>query len=165
MNKIVLAGCLLLFTGLLTQQVQAQDNASSNVRFGAGLVYGDRFEEAGFTINALIGLDDKLSIQPGFIYYFMGNNFTFWELNGDVHYGFYTTDKVNVYALGGLSFVHYGFDRVAGGQIVNDSDEGLGINLGIGSDFAIDGKVLPFAELKYTLGDYNQLVLSAGVRF
>ena len=164
MNKSLLAGCLLLVVGLLSSPTQAQ-NESSGVRFGAGLVYGDQIDEAGFTINALFGIDDKLSIQPSFMYYFTGNNITYWELNGDLHYGFHATETVNLYAVGGLSFVHFGFEEVIAGNRVQLDDEALGLNIGIGSDFVIDSKLLPFAELKYTIGDYDQLVLTAGVRF
>jgi len=41
----------------------------------------------------------------------------------------------------------------------------LGLNLGLGANFHISNeKILPFAELKYVISDFDQLVIFAGVK-
>ena len=41
----------------------------------------------------------------------------------------------------------------------------MGIYIGAWANFDIDERVTPFAELKYILGGFDQLVLGVGVRF
>lgn len=152
----------VLFTVLLVGLLASVSNfAQAQVRFGGGLAYGFDAEEAGITVNALVGLSDQFDLQPSFIYYFAGEGVTFWELNADAHYTFSSAGPVNLYAIGGLQLAYIGFDVF--GISANDTD--LGVNLGVGATFAPGAAISPFAELKYTVSGFEQLAISGGIRF
>ncbi|MDX1628036.1 MAG: hypothetical protein R3345_05020, partial [Fulvivirga sp.] len=69
---------------------------------------------------------------------------------------------VTAYALGGLNLATIGFDNPFGDD---DSNTELGLNLGIGTNFNINSSVMPFAQLRFVIGDADQAVLSFGVKF
>ena len=144
---------------MMTNQAEAQ------VRFGGGVAYGFDIEEIAISANALVGLNEKLAIQPSFNYYFVGEGVTFWELNGDLHYSLTGSETLDLYALGGISIVRTAIEAVIFGVPFSVSDTVIGLNLGVGANFGSGGNITPFGELKYTVGDASQLVLSAGIRF
>ena len=148
----------LLYVMLLMGVLCTMSNlAEAQVRFGAGLAYGDFPEELGITANALVDLPGPIDVQPSLIYYLIDGSRTIWELNGDLHYSFFES-TANVYVIAGLNLTRQGFE---GSEGVTE----LGLNLGIGATFLESGPISPFAELKYVVGDLDGIVLSGGVRF
>lgn len=117
----------------------------------------------GINLNAEIFIKDKIAISPKFTYYFTGSNTTFWELNGDVHYYFQGGDS-GVYGIGGLNISHSAVDFVFLGVPISASDSKFGLNVGAGYTIALEGPIIPFGELKYIISDFDQLVLTAGIR-
>jgi len=138
-----------------TQDIFAQK------RVGGGFSWGSEVDDVGININAEIFLKDNIAISPNFIYYFVGSNLTWWELNGDVHYYFQGGDT-GVYGIGGLNITHFAFDIPFLGISVSDSE--FGLNLGAGYSFGLEGPIIPFGEVKYIISNLDQLVLSAGIR-
>ncbi|MBT0606704.1 outer membrane protein [Aequorivita echinoideorum] len=161
MKKQLLTIILIAFGGIIYAQ--------NDIKLGGFLAYGSEIENLGIGVNAEFGIIENLSVVPSFIYYLPKNEnsvkLNWWELNGDVHYTVLPTESVNLYALAGLNYTHVsveidGFDFGSEG-----SDGNIGLNLGAGVDFNLDGNILPFAELKYVIMDPGQLVVSGGVKF
>lgn len=158
MKKILLT---LFFIATITYASQAQ------TRIGAGLGWGSEIEELGIGINGEFFLKDNISLNPGFIFFLVDDGpfdkRNFWTFNINGNFYFHETSSVSVYGIGGLnlstmSVEDNDFD-------LDDSSTELGINLGIGSNFDVGGAVLPYAEMKYVLGDFDQLVIFFGVKF
>jgi outer membrane immunogenic protein len=141
----------------------------AQTRVGGILAYGSEVDQWGLGINAEFFLNDRMSIQPNILLYFpeKRNNarYTFWELNGDFHYYFYDEQGISVYGLGGLNLL--AGKRKSDSDFFDGEDDTateLGLNLGLGANFTV-GNVLPFAELKYVVGDAQQAVISLGIKF
>lgn len=121
--------------------------SDTDVGIGARVVFPLRFAP-GTPLDGIASFD----------YYFpsAGN---FWELNGNVVYRFRVPrSSLAPYAGGGLNIGH----ASAGGV----SDTKPGLNLLAGTTFKLTGStLLPFAELRGVIGDFDQVVLSGGVRF
>lgn len=156
MKKFLLTLCLLT---VLAFTVQAQ------TRLGAGLAWGSDVEDLGLGINGEFFVKENISINPGLIFYFVddrGNDrLDWWELNINGNFYFAQEGSVAFYGIGGLNLTTVAIEN----DFVDDSDTELGINLGIGSNFDVGGSVMPYAELKYVLGDWDQLVLFFGAKF
>ena len=139
----------------------ASQNTFAQKRIGGGFSWGSVVEDVGINVNAEIFLKGNIAISPNFIYYFVGSNLTFWELNGDVHYYFQGGDT-GVYGIGGLNITHRAIDIPFLGISVSDNE--LGLNVGAGYSFGLEGPIIPFGEVKYIISSFDQLVLSAGIR-
>lgn len=148
--------------------------AQDEKKIGGFLAYGTEIESLGIGINAEfpIASVSQLSIAPSFIFYFpKSDSFvktTLWELNANANYYFSKTEKTGFYGIGGLNYTSVkvktdlsslGFGEISG------SDSSIGLNLGAGANFIVGKSFVPFAELKYTIGDFDQLVLSGGLKF
>jgi outer membrane immunogenic protein len=141
----------------------------AQIRVGGQLGYGTEVERWGIGANAEFFLNEKMAIAPKLLFYFPekanGVKVSYWEINGDFHYYLLSEDAVSVYGLAGLNLfsVKVKFDDSAFSN-AEYSDSELGVNLGVGLNFNV-GNVLPFAELKYVLGDVDQAVILLGVKF
>ena len=129
-------------------------------KIGVFLGYGTEVEELGIGVNGEFGINDKVSITPSFIYWFPEDPISWWELNANVNYYFSTAGTANFYGLAGLNLFGYNYDieGVDGGTEV-------GLNIGAGANFDIGKNWEPFAELKFVLGDADQLGLFFGGKF
>ena len=154
-------------TILTTGTVFAQDGT---ITLAPGLAYGGQVEKLGIRIDGYYTINENIRAGAELTYYFpeksslMGTelkaNFFAIDFNGN--YFFYSKDQFSAYGLAGLEF---GIMSVkVGGN--SDSDTELGLNLGAGAEYAMDFGNL-FGELKLTglAGNYDQLVIGAGVRF
>jgi len=139
----------------------ASQNTFAQKRVGGGFSWGSGPEDVGLNVNAEIFIKDKIAISPKFTYYFTGSNFTFWELNGDVHYYFQGGDT-GVYGIGGLNISHSAVDF--GILFPSRSSTKFGLNVGAGYTLALEGPIIPFGEVKYIISSFDQLVLTAGIR-
>lgn len=160
MKHVLTTICVVLMTGML---VKAQTN-----NIGAGLAYGSEIDRVGLGVNAEFMIMPQLSIAPSFNYFLTEKNYyvtvRLWEINGNVHYYFLDNEKMSVYGLGGLNYTKVS----AKSNILNyphsSSSGGLGVNLGGGFKYHLNDQWSPFAELKYVIGDYDQLVLLVGMK-
>lgn len=173
-NKLILvtATVLSVFFSLTTK---AQD---SKIMAGAGLKYATDISTMGIEAKGVYLASDTWEIAPAFTYYFKKNNLNWSTLDFDVHYVFSADDKNTFYAIGGLNVTFWKFkmdgadslgeeyseyaDLIGGfASDFDASGSDVGVNIGVGSRFAISDKMYFNADLKYTIGNANYL--SAGV--
>lgn len=147
---------LLLFTIFLST------SSYSQIKAGAGLVWGSEVEEIGFQLRGIYTINEAWRAGVDFIFWFDGvEDVSIWEMNTNAHYIFSTSEKANLYALGGLNFFTLKLDTSNGS---NSSTE-VGLNIGAGGELFFTDKISGIAELRYVLGDADQLVIGAGVLF
>ncbi|MBC9795205.1 outer membrane beta-barrel protein [Sinomicrobium weinanense] len=164
MKSFLLSAGLLLLTYQLTF-------AQNDTRIGGKLMYGSEIETFGIGATAEIPILDKLVIAPDIGFYFPkkehGIKTNVFELNGNVNYYFVEEENIGFYGLGGLNYTHVKakIDNDVAGFSGSGSNGEVGLNLGAGANFHIGQGFLPFAEIKYVLGDFDQLVIAAGVKF
>jgi len=160
MKKVIFVTTLMLFTAAAFNSAYAQKISN---RVGPMLAFasGD-VDETGIGVVGEFGIAQKWSLAPQFILYFPGNDVDFFELNFNANYYFFSENIFELYGLGGLNFARVSYP-VPGGD--RDSNSELGLNLGIGTNFQIGKTFVPFAELRFTIGDYDQFVLGLGVKF
>ncbi|NGP87928.1 outer membrane protein [Fodinibius halophilus] len=164
MKKLLTLGCLILGIAFLTNSnTYAQD-----IKAGGGLAYGTEIESIGIQAGAVMGFSDSFRGAADFIYFFgeeaNGVDTSWWELNANVHYVFLSEATMTVYGLGGLNYATVETTVSAGGFTASGSASEVGLNLGGGAEFGIGFADL-YTELKYVLGDADQLGISAGLRF
>jgi opacity protein-like surface antigen len=148
---------LLLFGLIFAYNTSAQ---AQDIKAGGGLAYGSEVEAIGIQVSGVYDITEEVSGAADFIIFFP-DNYDWWELNLNAHYGFYAEDNVRVYGLAGLNYATVEVDL---GQFGSSSNSELGLNLGGGAEFGLDFANL-YTELKYVLGDADQLAISAGLRF
>lgn len=168
MRKLIAAAGLLAValipTALEAQRRPAARRApapAAGPSFGAELDWGSDTDVgigARVVFPLRIAPRTPLDGTISFDYYFPSAG-DFWELNGNVAYRFRVRrSSLGPYAGGGLNIGH-----VSGGGA---SDTRLGLNLLTGTTFKLTGStLLPFAEFRGVIGDFDQVVLSGGVRF
>lgn len=165
---------LLLLAALFTVPLCTDANAQF-VKAGAGLMYGSEIEQVGLRGDAVYQINDEFRIVGDLGFYFPdktdfggGDEMTvrWWELNGNVNYIFYSDEEQNLmaYGLGGLNFLNISVKSDIGGSTSTNSDSEVGLNLGAGIEYGLDFADL-FGELKFVVGDADQLNLGAGLRF
>lgn len=151
LSTLTLATVALILTA---SQGRAQDKAM----WGLGLCYGSDTE---------VGLDGRLflpvgsirnfAITPNLDIFFVDGG-TFFTVDGNINYTFLPFSRSGgLYGIGGLDI---GFAKPKNGN----SQTELGINLG-GGVRGSAGPVDLFGELKFVLGDFDQVVLYGGVYF
>ena len=133
---------LLLLFAIPMISLKAQKQA------GAGITYGADVKSLGLMIETEYFLNKDLAISPDLIIYLSQG----WELNLNSTIFLVGIDNVMIYGLGGLNFST--LSKVTK----------MGINIGAGVNLDIGERVTPFAELKYILGGFDQLVLGVGMR-
>lgn len=158
----------VLFTALLASVVSL--TASAQTRVGGLLGFGSEIESLALGGVAEFMIKENMGISPQLVFFFGKKDGdvkqSLWEINGNFNY-YFLQDQVDLYGIIGLNFANYkvkydipGF----GSESMTDSE--IGLNLGIGSNFPVSNEsILPFAELKYVISDFDQLCIFAGVKF
>ena len=154
MKKISLVVLFALTVGVFTAQGQT--------RIGGGFAYGTDVEEFGLNLNGEFFLKDNLALSPELNIFFIEGDNGFWTINADAHFYFAGSSAASVYGLAGLNLSTFKFERFNG---EDETDSELGLNLGIGSNFDINSAITPFAQFKFVINDYDQAVLSFGIRY
>jgi outer membrane protein X len=157
----------VLFTLLLAGVISF--SASAQTRVGGLLGYGSEIESLAIGGVGEFMIKDNLGIAPSLVFFFpkneSGYKYSMWEINGNVNYYFVTEGTAHVYGLAGLNIasIKLNYDD----DFFDDSsDTELGLNIGVGSNFTTNNEnILPFAELKYVISDFDQLCIFAGVKF
>ncbi|HTV22731.1 MAG TPA: outer membrane beta-barrel protein [Polyangiaceae bacterium] len=143
--------------------------AAAQPRLGAGLVYGTDIEEVGVQLNGYYGLDgslDGLRLGAEFAYYFVDDPASFWTVDLNGQYRFVGPGPFGAYFIAGLDIARFSIDVDLGPLGDDDvSDTEVGLNLGIGAEYAVSHNVELFGELKYVISDYDQAVFAVGARF
>ncbi len=133
--------------------------AQNEFTVGGGLAYGTEVESIGIQGGATYSFTEEIRGAADLLIFFP-DGFDWWELNFNGHYKFFSEDNINVYGLAGINYATLSFDSQFGGGSTSE----VGLNLGGGADFGLDFANL-YTELRFVLGDLDQLVLAAGLRF
>lgn len=163
-NKIT-----VIFAGLLA--ICAFNTAEAQFRaVGAGLMYGSETEKLGVRVDGVYQINEEFRAVADLGIFFPESNeifgtdykTTWWELNVNGNYLFYTDPEqgLQTYALAGLNLTTV---KVKVGD-ESDSESEAGLNIGIGGEYNLDFANL-FGEIKYVLGDADQLNIGIGLRF
>lgn len=164
---VVAVACLCLTPNAL----QAQEKTA-----GLGLAYGTEIESLGIQLNGQYFLTENWAITPSFVYFlpkeaYQDYKMKWFEINLNGSYYFnLESQSVRPYATGGINITMVSvpvpnFDFFSGtGEIENETYSEVGLSIGGGADFMVSDNLIPFGELRYSLSDWNQLVIAGGVR-
>lgn len=156
-----------LFTVLILFCLTSFFNEINAQNIGGALGFGTEVESLGIGAFAQFPTTNKdLIIAPSFILFFPDNPLNFWELNANVNYVF-SRSAATVYGILGLNLARVSFDdfQILGVPVDGSGETELGLNLGVGSDFKLNGNLIPFIEAKYAISDFDQLTIYGGLRF
>lgn len=170
MKKLFTTSFLALIACFMFQTAAFAQNDIENVKLGVGVAYDGEIENAGLQANAVFRLSEKFGVSPNITFYFLDDDEgiidSYIAFNVDGHYMLVTDPDYHVYALGGLNLTSIGFEDFdpPAGVDYDDSETELGLNLGIGGEYHLEGFSL-FSDLKYVIGDLDRVVLAVGARF
>lgn len=164
MKKLVLFAAIVISGTWFSTEVNAQ--VKNRVGFFLAAASGD-IDMIGLGGVGEFRAMDKLTISPQLIFYFpeeRGNaDVKFFELNVNANYYFYNHDILEFYGLAGLNYARVKVDYDGPGNDASDGE--MGLNLGAGLNFEIGKKFIPFTEFRLTVGEYDQFVFKAGLKF
>jgi hypothetical protein len=131
---------------------------------GISAAYSSQVKEPGIGLNGLFRVNDEIKLTPNIMYYLPHKittddgtqEFQWYTINLDGNYIIFDQGIFEGYGVMGLNFsvVQGKQDEVILGETFNDKQtlQKLGLNVGAGMRFNISDKVVPFGELRYTLG-------------
>jgi hypothetical protein len=150
-----LAVALVLPAGLAAQaapRLGGQLSFAQDANAGLGM----RLEQ-----NLVPFWTQDVRLDVSFDYYFPDRPVNYWELNGDVTWGFpISGSRLSVYVGGGLNLSRRGVSGVPGSGSLD-----LGVNLLVGLRIPTSTRLTPYVELRPELGGGDRLALSLGVMF
>ncbi len=137
-----------------------------DLTLGAGLSYGTSVghlgnSEIGVTLQMYYGITEEVRAGVQYTYYFIGESglgASEFNLNG--HYFIRNRDDLIIYGLGGVNLSRINADSDVWGNV---SSSNIGLNAGIGLEYDF-GNFSVFAEPKFTLGGWNQLMTTVGAK-
>ena len=152
----------ICFLGL-TNFAQAQIKAGGGLSLGTDANAGD--VGVGIHLRGVYDINETWRATADFNFFFVEDPFSFWDLNANANYIFSNNESSILYALAGLNFAtaKVSIDLGPFGGNVSESASELGLNIGAGGQMSLNETLDGFAELRYVIGDADQLVLSAGV--
>jgi outer membrane protein X len=176
MKKILL---VLLIAVMMFPAVNAQFT-----KVGGGLTFssGYHFHEMNFdanksgnlalTLKGIYQISVPIQISPSFsffiphVYKYLDEKTTvttmMFDING--HYVFNSLDKFEFYGLAGLDILlAWKKDKYTGSPAQKESDNALGLNLGVGSYMKLTNQFDLYLEAKYIFSKYHQFMLNAGI--
>jgi outer membrane protein X len=164
MKKIIILLHVMMFT--FFGSIQAQDIK----RVGGQFLYGSKLNTVGIGAVGEISIAPKMIISPSFSYFFpKGEEFvktSTWEGNANLNYLFINDDKLEFYGIGGINITAMSVQLdIPGLSSISSATSRFGLNVGAGVNLNIGMKFLPFAEIKYIIGESDRLVMGAGVKF
>jgi hypothetical protein len=131
---------------------------------GLQAAYSTQVKEPGFGLLALYRVNDAIKLTPNGFYYlphtintsFGTQKYEWWIINLDGNYVIVNQGIFEGYGLMGLSFMNITGeqDEVKLGQVFEDklSMLKLGLNVGAGLRLNLGDRVVPFLDLRYTIG-------------
>ncbi|MDY7394743.1 porin family protein [Aureibaculum sp. 2210JD6-5] len=160
-KKLVFA--VALIGGITTMNAQFS--------IGGGVGFNDKMGGPGILAKAEVEIMDNISISPS-ISYFFGSKLYGYERNlfavdANGHYKIeIMMDELDVYPLAGLNYSSYN----TGDYRLNDDEfkvkgNSLGLNIGGGGRWKFTDQLSVFAELKYVISNYSQVVFAGGILY
>ncbi len=144
-------------------------SAFAQLSIGGGVGFNDGVDAPGLIVKAEFDIMDNIAISPSFSY-FSGskissykNNLMAIDVNG--HYKIEMVDDLFIYPLAGLNYSKYnnGFTLSNDIEFSQKEANALGINVGGGGRWFFKDNLSVFAELKYTVSDFSQVVIGGGI--
>lgn len=161
MKKVVLFLIVVLIT-LSTVDSMAQAKVGGFIGFGSDV------DQVGVGGIGEYGITNQWSVSSSILFYLTESNSNFtrrWmEFNINANYYFYQEGIANLYGLGGINYLRSSYREKFGDERTFSSGD-VGINLGIGSNFDVGKNFEPFAEVKFVLGETDQVALFFGMKF
>ncbi len=160
---------LLLLTVLLSANLFAQGFESSKLRAGAGLVYATDINSLGLAFNGVYSFTEQWEGAVGFTHIFEKDYMSYNVLDLDAHYVFFDNGAgMNVYGLGGLSFNFWKFnwpDEYAELGLGSESGSDVGLNLGVGMNYALSDVLNLAPEFRVTMADGSYVRIGATLQY
>jgi len=137
---------------------------SQLTHLGVEAAYSSEVKEPGFGVYGILRVNDQIKLTPNFLYYLPHKistddgtqEFQWYAINIDGNFVIVNHGIFEGYGIMGLNFsiIQGKQDEIILGQPFNDKRtlQRLGLNIGAGMRFNVSDKVVPFAELRYTLG-------------
>lgn len=153
-SLMILPVILLLSAGTFGQFTHA----------GLQAAFSTSVMEPGFGLAGIYRVNDQIKLMPNALYFLphkkttlLGTQtFEWWGVNLDGNYVVINQGILEGYGLMGLNFMNITGERdeVELGQVFKDKSSmlKLGLNIGAGVRFNLGDKVVPFGELRFTLG-------------
>ncbi len=148
-------------------------NSFAQIRAGGGLVYGTEQKTIGFNLRGQYSITDDIDVVGGLTFYLpnkekqtilfatIESKTTMWAFDVDGHYNFSLIDKLKAYPIAGLNIA--GVSVEVNGTKASDTE--VGLNIGAGANYEISDQLAGFFETKYTIGNFDQAVISLGVLY
>jgi hypothetical protein len=144
---------------------------------GAAINYGTWIKEPGGSAYVIYTVNEKIDLTPNATYFlphtfeveYGTHEYTWWTINLDGHYVVLEKSAFQLFGLMGLNFNNEikHIDENVMGQPFKDkiTTTKMGLNIGAGGQLYLSKFFNPFAEVKYTLGERNQLCFALGIIF
>ena len=162
-----------IFLFLLAMSFSALSFAQLNA--GLGIIYGTEIGQLGIAVKGQYdGIADNIDGSVGIHIFFPDKTnigvgevkSSLLTLNFDGHYNFDAGESFNVFGLAGINVASITVKIDSNNPFIGsgkESETKIGFNLGAGASKEINETVKGFAELKYTLSDFDQLVVAIGI--
>jgi len=137
---------------------------------GLNAAFATQVKEPGFGLSAIYRVNDQIKLVPNAVYFlphkittdYGTQKFEWWAINLDGNYVILSEGIFEGYGIMGLNFMNVTGeqDEILLGTPFKDKRSllKLGLNIGAGIRLNLGDKVVPFGELRYTLGskaDFN----------
>jgi hypothetical protein len=128
---------------------------------------------AALSVKGIYQINDPLHISPSFTIFIPNTTqllsskttvTTFMiDING--HYVLNRLKRFESYGIAGLNILYAHKKEATGLTVFKESDNPIGVNLGIGTYFRMAEKFNFFGEVKYILSKYDQFMVNGGILF
>ncbi|MCU4164316.1 outer membrane beta-barrel protein [Carboxylicivirga caseinilyticus] len=159
---------LILFTLLFSTGLFAQSIDGSKLRVGAGLVYATDINNVGVAINGVYSFTNQWEGAAGFTHVFKKNYVSYNIVDFDAHYVFHElSEKFNIYGLAGLGLTFWKIEGIdiMGYTIPDQTGSEVGVNLGVGGNYAITENLNLAPEVRFTVMDGSFARLGATLQY
>ena len=148
-------------------------NSFAQISAGGGLVYGTEQKTIGFNLRGQYSITENIDVVGGLTFYLpnkekqtilfatVESKTSMWSFDVDGHYNFGLIDKLKVYPVAGLNIAGVSVD--VNGTKASDTE--VGLNIGAGATYEITDKLAGLFETKYTIGNFDQAVITLGVLY
>lgn len=159
---------LLTFFACLSFIYSSAQDQEGLFSVAGNLNYGTEIESLGVGLRAQYGFGVHTRGVAEYKYFIDRHNLSAWELNADLHYVFGSSDELLFYPLAGVKFTRWTYDSARGNlpegfPVEKYSKNRIGLNMGVGAQFALSEKTFIQPEIKYELvKDYSQFVFGVG---
>ena len=129
----------------------------------AGLSYGTEAEHIALHLGGEYEITEQITGALKFNYFLTGDDYSYWGLNFDGHYIFEQESGLELYPLAGINIFHWSFDSGIPGFDFDETK--FGLNVGGGVQYPVSDQISLIGEIKYTLSDFDQLVITAAAAY